>query len=1325
MRKGLLIILLFAVGPSMAQHYSFRHYQVENGLSNNTVYCSIQDKKGFLWFGTKDGLNRFDGYRFKIYSVPTRGHDLTSYFISCLLTDDQDRLWVGCRNGLFSFDSRQEKLVSFSDSLPEINAIQTDAAGQLWFISRSMLCRYNFTTKTLTTFPPQQFFNATALCRDSSGVIWAATDNGWLQRFDAATGSFQPFYVFAHSPKAPSNWILKLFATDHNTLYVGTFNQGLKEFDIATSAYKDILTYNANKTAITIRDILQYSPTEYWFASESGIFTLDTRTRQFTNLRKQIADPYSLSDNAVYTLCKDREGGIWAGTYFGGINYYSRQYDRFQKIFPDNSTNAISGSIVREICEDADGNIWIGTEDAGLNKLNPAKGSITQFTPTGNTHGISYSNIHGLLATGNELWIGTFENGLDIMDRRTGQVKKHYVAGPGNHELKSNFIVSLLQTSAGDIYVGTSNCLFKYNPSTDDFTRMEPIPGGSFVSCLLEDKTKTIWVGTHDRGVYFFNPYTNQSGHFENDHGSKNSLSSNTVNALYEDAEQHLWLGTEGGGLCRLNRERTAFERITIQEGLPSNFVFKILEDDKKHLWISTSRGLVNYNLNNKTFVTYTKDNGLLNDQFNYNSGYKDKKGRMFFGSVKGLTSFYPDDLVQSSLVPPVFITGFQVQNKEAAIDGEGSVIQQSILYTDKITLPWHRSSFSVDFAALSYISPEMTTYSYLMEGLDKEWTVLKSNRKLYFTNVEPGDYRLLIRTMNGQGEWTSRPAALQISILPPWWKSWPAYCMYVILVAFATWYLVRKYHRQIKLRQQRRMEMLESEKAKEIYRSKIEFFTNVAHEIRTPLTLIKLPLDKILATPLLTDAIKDNLTIMEKNTNRLIDLTNQLLDFRKTENNSVSLSYVKTDMPELLEQIYSSFKPAAEQKGLQFKLEMPRMQFQAYVDPEAVKKIVSNLLNNAIKYSDSYVLVKIMPFNSDDNFFCIRVSNDGYLIPAHLREKIFEPFYRMKDSEKEQGTGIGLALALSLTQLHKGTLSVETDDRLNYFSLTLPIHQETEFELFQEEAPAATTEAPPGFVEHDPDKNVILLVEDNKDILDFIARDLSAEYTVIKAQNGAEAINKITTANIQLIISDIMMPIMDGYCLCKEVKSNMEYSHIPVILLTAKNSLQAKIEGLELGADAYIEKPFSQPHLMAQIRSLLNNRNKIKEHFANSPLANIKTMAYSRADEKFLLTINDIIHQNMANPGFTVDHLARTMNMSRPTLYRKIRGLSNLSPNELINITRLKKAAELLSEGNYKIYEVADMVGYSLAANFSRDFMKQFNISPSDYALSKKLKAG
>lgn len=1298
--------------PVLAQRYGFRHYQVENGLSNNTVYCSLQDQQGFLWFGTKDGLNRFDGYRFKVFSVPNKGQDLTAYFISCLLEDQRGVLWAGCRNGLFYYDRRREQLQLLSDTLTEINALEKDSSGHLWFISRSTLYRYHLASNQLTAYPPQQFFNATTLCRDAHGVIWAATDDGKLQRFDAATNTFRAFSVFGHSPPAPSNWILSLFATDRHTIYVGTFNQGLKEFDIATGDYRDLLSYNTNKTPIAVRAIAQYAAGEYWIGTESGIYILDARTQQFTQLRKQVTDPYSLTDNAVYTLCRDREGGIWAGTYFGGINYYSRQYDRFEKFFPDHSPRAISGNIVREICADADGFVWIGTEDAGLNKLDPSTGHVTQFTPTGNTHGISYSNIHGLLATGNHLWIGTYENGLDIMDRRTGQVKKHYVAGPAGNQLKSNFIVNLLQTSSGDIYVGTGNCLFRYNPSTDDFTQIAAVPGGTFVSCMLEDQRKTIWVGTHDRGVYYFNPQTNESGHFENDTAQATSLAANTVNALYEDEEQQLWMGTEGGGLCRLNRQRTAFTRITIRDGLPSNFVFKILEDDQRHLWVSTSRGLVQYDKKRQTFVTYTRAHGLLNDQFNYNSGYKDQQGRLYFGSVKGLTRFSPGDLNNINTTPPVFITGLQVQDQEVLPDEDGTLV-----------LPWDRSTFSVDVAALTYIAPEMTSYSYLMEGLDQEWTVLKNNRKLYFTNVKPGNYRLYIRARQGNHPWTETAATLDIIIQPPWWRSWPAYCMYVLLALLATWHTVRKYHRFQKARQQRRIDILESEKAKEAYRSRIEFFTNVAHEIRTPLTLIKLPLDKILATPQLSEAIKDNLTIMDKNTNRLIDLTNQLLDFRKTENDSVSLSYVKTDIRELLGQLFESFKPAAEQKGLDFKLDMPRISFQAYVDPEAVKKIISNLLNNAIKYSSKTVMVKIMPFSSEDNFFCIRLSNDGYLIPPHLKEKIFEPFYRIKETDKEQGTGIGLALALSLTALHRGTLAVDTDERLNHFSLTLPMHQDTEFELYQEEAPATTAVAVP-VEEEAGDKNVILLVEDNKEILDFIARELSADYTVIKAQNGAEALEKIGAANIQLIISDIMMPIMDGYSLCREVKSNMEYSHIPVILLTAKTSLQSKIEGLELGADAYIEKPFSQPHLLAQIRSLLNNRNKIKEHFANSPLANIKTMAYSRADEKFLLAVNDHIQANIANPEFNVDQLARMMNMSRPTLYRKIRGLSNLSPNELINITRLKKAAELLSAGDHKIYEVAEAVGYSLAANFSRDFMKQFNISPSEYAVSKKAQA-
>jgi DNA-binding response OmpR family regulator len=459
----------------------------------------------------------------------------------------------------------------------------------------------------------------------------------------------------------------------------------------------------------------------------------------------------------------------------------------------------------------------------------------------------------------------------------------------------------------------------------------------------------------------------------------------------------------------------------------------------------------------------------------------------------------------------------------------------------------------------------------------------------------------------------------------------------------------------------------------------------------------------------------------MEKNTDRLLDLTNQLLDFRKTETNGFSLSFVKTDITELLADTFLRFKPMAEQKNLQYEFVHTPKNLYAYVDIEAFTKIISNLINNAIKYSKSVVEMELLEQKEDETTFSIEIRNNGHIVPYEMREKIFEPFFRLKESEKQIGTGIGLSLSRSLAELHKGLLVLNKSiNNLNIFMLTLPIHQDEEFDLHNipEDYEITDKNREENF---DFMKPIILLVDDNPEILDFISDDLSDKYAVVKALNGQEALDMIGIENIQLIISDVMMPVMDGFELCKIIKTNFDYSHIPIILLTAKNTLQSKIEGLEVGADAYIEKPFSPEHLQVQIANLLINRNKIREHFASSPLANINTMAYSKPDESFLDKLNAAINKNIQNPDLDVEHIANLMNMSKPTLYRKVKAISNLTINELINITRLKAAAMLLEDGDYKIYEVANMVGYSSQSHLGRNFLKQFGTTPTEYQQNKR----
>ncbi len=1026
------IFLLFFYYRATAQSYSFRNYQVENGLSNNTVYCNIQDTSGFLWFGTKDGLNRFDGYHFKSFNVTDDGRSLHTNLIGSLMTDKNNVLWVGCQKGLYTFDRQKERLVKFIDSFPEINSIQTDKYGQLWFISGTTLCRYNFDTKKIKVFPVSKYFEASSICLSEEGDIWASTPGGFLQRFNDVTETFTSFNIFLHSPKPSSYRIQTIYPAGKDALFVGTTNQGLKRFDIATSSYTDLLTFNPDKTTIFVHDIKKYADNEFWIATESGIFIFNTITQQYINLKKKLLDPYSLSDNAVYTLCKDHEGGMWAGTYFGGISYYSKQYASFRKYFPDNSANSISGNVVREICEDQSGNLWIGTEDAGLNKLNPTTGTIRQFKPTGESSTIAYTNIHGLLATGNDLWIGTFENGLDVMDITTGKIKMHYAAGPGNKELKSNFIVCLLQTITGEIYAGTSNSLFKFDKQANSFDNAAAIPAYTFISCLLEDHNKTIWIGTHDKGIYFYNPVTKQKGHYENEPSDKTSLTNNTINAVYEDSKQNLWLSTEGGGLCKLSKDRKIFTAYTTKEGLPSNFIFKVLEDNNKNLWVTTSRGLVNFNPESGPAILYTKANGLLNDQFNYNSGYKDSAGELYFGSVKGMITFRPDDFSKTITVPPVFITGFQVQNKELDVNNDSNILNQSILYTDEITLPYNHSSINLDFAALSYISPEMTTYSYTMKGLDNVWTEIIPNRKIYFTNLTPGKYIFKLKAAVN-GNWGKDEKQLVIIILPPWWATIWTYLLYAIFALGIGYYLLRSYHI-----------ITEDKKDKEIYEAKIDFFTNIAHEIRTPLTLIKGPVENLLEQVDEVPAIKEDVVTLERNTNRLIALITQILDFRQTETKGFSINFEKVNIIELLKEHYLNFSAIAKKKKLDYQLSLPSTELYAFADEEALNKIFSNLFNNAVKYAHEKVIIRLLPHNNGNAGFTIEFENDGPIIPAEMSEKIFEPFYRLKETIKQQGTGIGLALAKSLTELHTGNLYLKSPIQgVNIFVLYLPVQPE------------------------------------------------------------------------------------------------------------------------------------------------------------------------------------------------------------------------------------------------------------------------------------------
>jgi len=1225
-----------------------------------------------------------------------------------MLTDSKGVLWVGTTRGTYCYDPAKENFKPFKGiPIGEVNALH-EYAGFIWLLSNGKLYRYSSATKEITTCD----HNKTALVAITSskkGGLWIADNNSTIQRYQVSTHKFVNVDLKKIDRRALAN-TKTVYAINDSLLMIGTINSAYL-FDFKNGTLKNLFSNHYPNKVIQANCIIQQTASVYWIGTETGIYTFDIHTGQIQHIKKDLLNPFAISDNAILNFYRDREGNIWFGTYFGGFNQYSNQFDNFKKYLSGFGKSALSGNIVHDITKDHDGNFWIGTEDGGLNKIDAQTNQIQHFVANGTQGSIAHNNVHGLATVGNDLWVGSTTHGIDILDVRTGKLKKHYDR-IGDGPLQSSFAVCLYKSRDNHLFVGTDRALYVYNKTRD---RFDLLPITAWIQGIYEDEEGIFWINTYGSGVYSYNHSSGKIQQLLSEQGNKNSLVNNYVNGLFEDSKKNLWFCTESG-LSKYRRDGR-FTNYLTESGLPSNQVFKVLEDDNKSIWISTGGGLVRLDEGVPRRIIYTSRDGLPADQFNYNSAFKDNDGTLYFGTIKGMVSFNPTKSIKNNFVPPIFISGIQINNANIAVR-ENGILKESISIAKEIQLTYDRSNISFNITALSFASPKSNAYRYIMEGYDKEWTDITGNQKIYYNKLPPGTYIFKFRGANNNRVWNPAEKKLRIIVSPPWWLSRWAYVLYFLTFGTITLLVLRYYLLLLKANNAQKMDSFERKKEQEIYTLKLEFFTNLAHEIRTPLTLIKMPLEKIINNQKFTDQeTAQDLALIEKNTTRLIRLTNQLLDFRKAETNNMSLIFTKTDINTLLAEVFHDFNYLAKDKHLRYDLSLPRISLTAYVDEEAIRKVFTNLIHNAIKYAEQEVYVKLLPFNSDDIMFNIEFKNDGLLIPFEKKEKIFEPFYRLNESDKDTGTGIGLPLSRSLVELHQGTLSlVHMEENRNIFLLSVPIFQEQSLDIqsFQEDFDEHV------FIgkadEQQEEKPVILLVEDNKEIMAYLNKELKSSYTILRAGNGAEALEILDKENVQLVLTDIMMPIMDGLALCKRIKTDILYSHIPVIFLTAKNALDSKIQGLKNGADAYIEKPFSLEFLMVQIRNILKNRKIIQNYMTNSSGSNLMDINVSAPDKDFISQLNTVIYENISVIDLNVDGLAKLMHMSRPTLYRKIKGLSDLTPNELINISRLKKAAELLTQKEYNISQIAIMVGYTVQSNFSRDFNKHYGMSPSSY---------
>lgn len=1328
MKRHLFLIIaccfLIAKGENtnIASYY-FMRINGESGLSQINVKSITQDSYGFMWFGTRNKLNRYDGTRIKIYDCYDPVLRVGNNNISALYEDKNKKLWVGTDKGIYIFDPVFEKFTFFNDSTISkikitdwVSDIQEDLDGNIWIvIPNEGLFRFHVSANQLfhyaigDTKMPNQGGNPQSMCIEKNGVVWVGTNGDGVYRYDKKKDSF--------------------------TQYIGT-NEGLRNENIYTMCdYGDELVLGVhegrlrklNKRRNTLTDVkapevhykiirdVKFTDNRLWVGTEAGLFIVNESENSVIHLQEDPMYPYSLSDNVVEKIYKDRENGIWVGTRFGGANYLAKKGINFECYVPlRNSNNSITGRRLREIKEDTNGNIWIASEETGLDIFDLKKKEFRQIDKVKGIQRYKNSKILGLLLDNNQAWIGFFKNGLDVIQLPQFNIR-HYSGEDLN--LDETSIYEICEDRYGKIWLGNGWGVFVGDKEKKDFKRTDKF-GLSYIYDIIEDSKGYIWVATLGNGVFRYNQTTDELFHYLHDINDSLSLSSNSVSDITETSLGEIWLSTDRGGICGYNDQTNNFTSFSVKNGLPDNITYKIVEDKDNYLWFGTNAGLVKFDPKNEKVVkVFSKNNGLPIDEFNYKSALAASDGKLYFGGLSGLVAFDPYNFEENKFIPPIYITQLSIFNEEIGLNTKNTPLKRSISYTEKITLNYNQSNIGFNFVALSFTAPKANRYAYIMEGVDNDWIYTNNNQTATYAKIPPGKYVFKVKGSNNDGLWNEEGASLEIEILPPWWQTSFAYFCYITLFLLLVYYSLNRYLKRLKKRQAEQQKIFETEKEKELYNSKVEFFTNVAHEIRTPITLINGPLEAIQDMGIEDPEIKKCLSIMSKSTSELLNLVNQLLDFRKIDSNKFLLNIMPYNITELLKEIFHRFELSANQQGKTIKILLSSNEDIIFpFDKEALTKIFNNLLTNALRYSDKYIEIEL---STENNFVNIKIRNDGELILPELHEKIFDPFYQGdKNRNNPSSSGIGLSLVKSLTELHHGQISYHEYNGLNEFIVQLPIT--TKFEIENNEK---IPENDYLIAENESADNkqdggeIILLVEDNKEMLNFIAGRLKKQFVVEKATNGIEALKVLEEKSVSLVLTDVMMPEMDGFELCKSVKNNIDYSNIPVVLITGKNDLESKILGLQMGADAYVEKPFSMSHLITQLTTLLNNRRREREAFLRKPFLSIQNIGMTKADEEFMQKVIDIIDENITDPDFNVERLSEKVFMSRSNLHRKIKALTELTTIDFIHLIRLKKSAELIQSGKYRISEVCYLVGINSPSYFIKLFQKQFGMTPKEFS--------